>query len=102
MSSNPSFPSSAWECRSGSSASRQYPDAKQSFATPRSQAELGNETNRERAPVGERMSNRGRIFVVGLGPGARAAMTAQALEAIRCADVVIGYDGYFSGVADLV
>jgi precorrin-3B C17-methyltransferase len=40
--------------------------------------------------------------VVGLGPGAREAMTAQALEAIRRAEVVVGYDGYFAGVADLV
>jgi precorrin-3B C17-methyltransferase len=29
-------------------------------------------------------------------------MTAQALEAIRRAEVVIGYDGYFTGTADLV
>jgi precorrin-3B C17-methyltransferase len=29
-------------------------------------------------------------------------MTAQALEAIRRAEVVIGYDGYFAGIADLV
>jgi precorrin-3B C17-methyltransferase len=29
-------------------------------------------------------------------------MTGQALEAIRRAEVVIGYDGYFTGVADLV
>lgn len=48
------------------------------------------------------MSQQGRLFVVGLGPGAREAMTVQALEAIRRAEVVIGYDGYFGGVADLV
>jgi precorrin-3B C17-methyltransferase len=40
--------------------------------------------------------------VVGLGPGDRALMTGQAIEALRAADVVIGYDGYFAGVADLV
>ncbi len=48
------------------------------------------------------MTERGRLFVVGLGPGAREAMTGQALEAIRQAEVVIGYDGYFAGVTDLV
>jgi precorrin-3B C17-methyltransferase len=48
------------------------------------------------------VNQRGRLLVVGLGPGARAAMTAQALEAIRRAEVVIGYDGYFAGIADLV
>jgi hypothetical protein len=41
----PSFPSSAWERTSGSSASRPVVglEAKQSFAAVRSQAELGNE-----------------------------------------------------------
>lgn len=48
------------------------------------------------------MTTRGKLFVVGLGPGARAAMTGQSLEALRCAEVVIGYDGYFSGITDLV
>ena len=46
--------------------------------------------------------SRGRLFVVGLGPGDRAAMTGQALEALRQAEVVVGYDGYFPWVADLV
>jgi precorrin-3B C17-methyltransferase len=48
------------------------------------------------------VSERGRLFVVGLGPGDRAAMTGQALEALRRAEVVVGYDGYFGGIADLV
>jgi precorrin-3B C17-methyltransferase len=48
------------------------------------------------------VSAHGVLFVVGLGPGARDAMTGQALEAIRRADVVIGYDGYVRGVADLI
>jgi precorrin-3B C17-methyltransferase len=48
------------------------------------------------------VSGRGRLFVVGLGPGDRAAMTGQALEALRQAEVVVGYDGYFTWVADLV
>lgn len=44
----------------------------------------------------------GKLFVVGLGPGARAAMTGQALEAIRRAEVVIGYSGYFAAIEDLM
>jgi precorrin-3B C17-methyltransferase len=43
-----------------------------------------------------------KLFVVGLGPGDRAVMTGQALEALRRATVVIGYNGYFPWVADLV
>jgi precorrin-3B C17-methyltransferase len=41
-------------------------------------------------------------MVVGLGPGRREAMTAQALEAVRRAEVVVGYQGYFAWVEDLV
>ena len=48
------------------------------------------------------MTRQGRLFVVGLGPGAREAMTGQAREALHRAEVVIGYDGYFTGLADLV
>jgi precorrin-3B C17-methyltransferase len=42
------------------------------------------------------------LFVIGLGPGAREALTGQARAAILCSEVVIGYTGYFEGVADLV
>jgi precorrin-3B C17-methyltransferase len=48
------------------------------------------------------VKTRGRLLVIGLGPGERAAMTGQALEALRQADVVVGYDGYFTGLADLL
>jgi precorrin-3B C17-methyltransferase len=48
------------------------------------------------------LSGQGRLFIVGLGPGDRAAMTGQALDAIRQADCVVGYDGYFSHITDLV
>jgi cobalt-precorrin 5A hydrolase/precorrin-3B C17-methyltransferase len=36
----------------------------------------------------------GRVFVVGLGPGDRGAMTADAAHALRAADDVVGYRGY--------
>jgi precorrin-3B C17-methyltransferase len=48
------------------------------------------------------VSERGRLFVVGLGPGDRALMTGQALEALRQAEVVVGYHGYFTWIADFV
>src|SRR5437870_1993727 len=51
---------------------------------------------------GKDVHDQARLFVVGLGPGARGAMTAQAIEAICRAEVVIGYDGYFTGLADLL
>ena len=43
-----------------------------------------------------------RLWVVGLGPGERGLMTAQAIEAVRRADVIVGYAGYFEWIADLV
>jgi precorrin-3B C17-methyltransferase len=48
------------------------------------------------------VNGRGQIYVVGLGPGDRAAMTGQAIAALRQAEVVVGYDGYFTGLTDLV
>jgi precorrin-3B C17-methyltransferase len=47
------------------------------------------------------MSFAGRIMIVGLGPGARETMTPQACEAVRQADVVIGYSGYFAWIEGL-
>ena len=48
------------------------------------------------------MGDQGHLYVIGLGPGARQAMTGQALEALRQSQVVIGYTGYFASIADLV
>jgi cobalt-factor III methyltransferase len=48
------------------------------------------------------MMHNGRLFIVGLGPGARETMTGQALEALRRSRVIVGYKGYFEGIADLV
>jgi precorrin-3B C17-methyltransferase len=48
------------------------------------------------------VSQTGSLCVVGLGPGASALLTGQAQAALQGADVVIGYDGYFTWVADLV
>lgn len=48
------------------------------------------------------MTPRGSLWVVGLGPGEAGLMTGQARDALRQADVVIGYEGYFAWVTDLV
>jgi precorrin-3B C17-methyltransferase len=47
------------------------------------------------------MSSSGRVMIVGLGPGARETMTPQACEAIRQAEIVIGYSGYFAWIEGL-
>ena len=44
----------------------------------------------------------GRIFLIGLGPGDRTLLTPAALDALKCCDVVVGYDGYLEQVRDLV
>ena len=48
------------------------------------------------------MTQSGSLCVVGLGPGAAALMTGQAQEALRRADVVIGYEGYLAWVTDVL
>ena len=48
------------------------------------------------------MKQRGSLCVVGLGPGAAGLMTGQAQDVLRHAEVVIGYEGYFAWVADLL
>jgi precorrin-3B C17-methyltransferase len=44
----------------------------------------------------------GQLVVVGLGPGARDLLTPQAAAALRQAEIVIGYSGYFGWIEDLV
>ncbi len=48
------------------------------------------------------MTARGQVFVVGIGPGHRDLLTPQAAQAIRSAEVVIGYAGYFAWIDDLL
>ena len=48
------------------------------------------------------MKQSGSLCVVGLGPGEAALMTGQAQAVLRRAEVVIGYEGYFALVADLL
>jgi precorrin-3B C17-methyltransferase len=43
----------------------------------------------------------GRLHIIGLGPGARELLTPQAAEALRTADLIVGYAGYFEWIADL-
>lgn len=44
----------------------------------------------------------GKLFVVGIGPGGPAQMSAAAVEALEVADVIVGYTKYVELVADLV
>ncbi|HTU91650.1 MAG TPA: precorrin-3B C(17)-methyltransferase [Gemmataceae bacterium] len=48
------------------------------------------------------MTRKRRLFIVGLGPGARETMTGQALEALCRSQAIVGYSGYFEGITDLV
>ncbi|MDP8938504.1 MAG: precorrin-3B C(17)-methyltransferase, partial [Actinomycetota bacterium] len=52
--------------------------------------------------VARRRRRRGRLSVVGLGPGAAAHRTAEAEGAVRRADVVIGYGAYVDQCRDLL
>ena len=45
---------------------------------------------------------RGRLFVVGIGPGDHDQMTFRAKEVIGESEVVIGYDTYITLIEDLI
>jgi cobalt-precorrin 5A hydrolase / cobalt-factor III methyltransferase / precorrin-3B C17-methyltransferase len=49
-----------------------------------------------------RVRPRGRLTVIGIGPGARDLMTPRAVAALRRAAVVAGLDAYLEQVADLL
>jgi len=42
------------------------------------------------------------IYVIGIGPGSREAMTFEAMEAIEKSDVIVGYKTYIDLIMDLV
>lgn len=43
-----------------------------------------------------------KIFVIGIGPGNRADITTAALDAIRQADVIVGYKYYFQFIREII
>jgi cobalt-precorrin 5A hydrolase/precorrin-3B C17-methyltransferase len=45
---------------------------------------------------------RGKIFIVGIGPGSREHITPRAVKALREADVVVSYEGYLSYIRELI
>ena len=55
-----------------------------------------------RSSRGDGVTANGQLFVVGAGPGHRDLLTPQAAAALRQAEVVIGYTGYFAWVPDLI
>lgn len=48
------------------------------------------------------MQSRGKLYVVGIGPGSRDLLTLRAYEIIKSADVVIGHKRYIELIRDLV
>ncbi|MEV5574002.1 precorrin-3B C(17)-methyltransferase [Spirillospora sp. NPDC052269] len=49
-----------------------------------------------------RLTPRGRLSIVGLGPGARDLLTPRAEEALRHAAVIVGLDQYVDQIRDLI
>ena len=45
-------------------------------------------------------SDKGRISVVGMGPGMESMMTQQALQALDASDVIVGYTVYLELLGD--
>ncbi len=48
------------------------------------------------------MRNKGKIIVVGIGPGSQEDITPAVLEAIQTSDIIIGYKYYFQFIRQLV
>jgi len=48
------------------------------------------------------MGRRGKIFVVGIGPGNREHMTGASIEAIKQSEVIVGYKTYIELIKDLL
>lgn len=47
-------------------------------------------------------SEKGKIMMVGFGPGPKEHMTFRAYEALKEADVIVGYTTYIELVKDLI
>src|ERR1051325_4686629 len=48
------------------------------------------------------MQNKGKLYVVGVGPGHHDHMTFRAKEVIKESEIIVGYDTYVSLVEDLI
>jgi len=46
--------------------------------------------------------NKGKLFVVGIGPNGKKHMTVSAMEVIRQSDCIVGYDKYLKRIDDLI
>lgn len=49
-----------------------------------------------------RSAEKGKIYLVGLGPGGRGHLTQRAVTAVNAADVVVSYTGYLPYISELV
>ena len=45
---------------------------------------------------------KGKIYIIGIGPGDKENMSLRALDAIKKSDVIIGYKNYINLLSDLV
>ena len=56
----------------------------------------------DQAERGDNSHSRGRLSVVGLGPGSPEHMTGRARQAIAEADIIVGYKTYVELITDLI
>ena len=42
------------------------------------------------------------IYVIGIGPGSKELMTMQCIDAIKDAEVIVGYKTYINLITDLI
>ncbi len=59
-------------------------------------------TNSELQILNSELTRKGRIYIVGTGPGSTEYITPYARNAIRKSDVVVGYDTYLTLIKELI
>jgi precorrin-2 C20-methyltransferase/precorrin-3B C17-methyltransferase len=62
---------------------------------------LVRRTSQNSAPLAGKPAGPGKLWLVGLGPGDPRLLTPQALDALRGAEMIVGYEGYLQALIPL-
>jgi cobalt-precorrin 5A hydrolase/precorrin-3B C17-methyltransferase len=83
-------------------AEQKTKDRRQKTNPPFTKGGHGGITNSEIQILNSELTRKGRIYIVGTGPGSTEYITPYARNAIRKSDVVVGYDTYLTLIKELI
>ena len=83
-------------------AEQKTEDRRQKTNPPFIKGGHGGITNSESQILNSELTRKGRIYIVGTGPGSTEYITPYARNAIRKSDVVVGYDTYLTLIKELI